>query len=351
MTEPSAPEMTAPAGARPRPTRIELCQLGRSGLYVSRFALGTMTFGMKDWGCDEETSIALVHRYLDAGGNFLDTADVYGSSEDIVGRALKGRRHRVVVATKAGLPVGRGPHDKGTGRLHLRRACENSLRRLQTDYLDLYQVHFDDPTTPIAETLDTLDDLVREGKVRYIGASNFQAYRLMKALATSDARGKERFVSLQGQYNLIVRTLEREHLPLLEEEGLGFIAWSPLAAGMLTGKISAGAEPEGTRLGQREVELDALVRNDRGFAIAAAVVKAATELGCTPAQLSLAWQSTRPVTATIIGARTMAQLEDNLAALTIAIPEEILAELDRLTGLPDEYPGAFLRTMHSWLRR
>ncbi|OHV30451.1 aryl-alcohol dehydrogenase [Pseudofrankia sp. EUN1h] len=310
-----------------------------------------MTFGMPDWGCDEDTSVQLVHCYLDAGGNFLDTADAYGASEDIIGRALKGRRHKAIIATKAGLPTGRGPHDKGTGRTHLRRACETSLRRLQTDYIDLYQVHFDDPTTPIEETLDTLDDLVHEGKVRYIGASNFHAYRLMKALATSDARGTQRFISLQGQYNLIVRTLEREHLPLLEEEGLGFIAWSPLAAGMLTGKITRDTTPADTRLSQREVELDTLVKNDRGFAIAAAVAKAASELGCTPAQLALAWQRTRPVTSTIIGARTMTQLEDNLAALTIEVPKETLAELDHLTDLAAEYPTAFLATVQSWLRR
>lgn len=351
MTEPSTTGQTAPAGVTPQLTRMGLRQLGRSGLYVSRFALGTMTFGIQDWGSDEETSARIVHHYLDVGGNFLDTADAYGISEEILGRALEGRRDQAVVATKCGLPVGRGPHDRGTGRIHLRRQCESSLRRLRTDYIDLYQVHFDDQTTPIEETIDTLDDLIREGKVRYIGASNFDAYRLMKALATSDARGKARFVSLQGQYNLIVRTLEREHLPLLDEEGLGLIAWSPLASGMLTGKISPGTTPRDTRLGQREVEVDALVKNERGFAIAAALTKAASEVGCTPAQLALAWQRARPITSTIIGARTLAQLEENLAALTIELPEVTLAQLNRLTNLPEEYPGAFLSTMRSWMGR
>ncbi|MCU1388128.1 MAG: Aryl-alcohol dehydrogenase [Ilumatobacteraceae bacterium] len=300
---------------------MELRRLGRSGLYVSEFTLGTMTFGMEGWGCDEDTATRLVHRYLDAGGNAIDTADGYGASEAICGRALKGKRDQVVIATKFGMPVGRGPHERGSSRIHIMRTCENSLRRLQTDHIDLYQLHVDDTATLLEETVAALDDLVRAGKVRYVGASNLRAYRLMKALAISDRLGAARFVSFQGQYNLIVRTLEREHFQLIEDEGLGFISWSPLAAGMLTGKVMRGSESTDTRLGQRaETAFDALVKNEHGFEVAVAVTKAAADVGCTPAQLALAWQRTRPVTSTIIGVRTDAQLDDNLAALQVTIP-------------------------------
>lgn len=331
-------------------TGMEMRRLGRSGLYVSEFGLGAMTFGMADWGCDEETATRLVHRFLDAGGNFIDTADAYGSSEEICGRALKGKRSQVVLGTKFGLPVGRGSHDRGTSRIHIRAACEASLRRLGTDYIDLYQVHVDDEATPLEEMIAALDDLVRAGKVLYTGASNLRAYRFMKALAISDRQGAARMIAFQGQYNLIVRTMEREHLRLLEEEGLGFISWSPLAAGMLTGKVKPDSQPEGTRLGQRETVLDALQKNEHGFEVAATVQKAAAEMGCTPAQLALAWQRSRPVTSVIIGARTIAQLDDNLAALDVRIPPEVAEDLERVSRLPDEYPGTFIDLFQGWLR-
>jgi aryl-alcohol dehydrogenase-like predicted oxidoreductase len=333
---------------------MELRRLGRSGLYVSEFALGAMTFGMKDWGCDQDTAVRLIDRYLEEGGNFLDTADGYPGSEEICGHALKGRRERVVLATKFGMPLGRGPHDRGASRIHIRRACEASLRRLGTDHIDLYQLHVDDEATPLEETLAAIDDLVRAGKVLYAGASNLRAYRLMKALAIGDRLGAPRFVSFQGQYNLIVRTLEREHMRLFAEEGLGLISWSPLAAGMLTGKLrpdgEPGAEPAATRLAQREVAFDSLVKNDRGFGIVETVREAAAEIGCTPAQLALAWQRTRPVTSTIVGARTMEQLEDNLGALRVAIPAEVLDRLDEATAPAPEYPGTFIDIFQGWLR-
>lgn len=330
---------------------MRMRRLGPSGLYVSELALGAMTFGMRDWGCDEETATALVHRYLDAGGNFIDTADAYGSSEEIVGRAIRGRRSRVVLGTKFGLPVGRGPHDRGTGRRHIVAACESSLRRLGTDHIDLYWVHVDDTATPLEETIAALDDLVRAGKVLYTGASNLRAYRLMKALSISERTGAARFIAFQGQYNLIVRTLEREHFRLAADEGLGFVSWSPLAAGMLTGKIRPDADIAGTRLGQREVAFDALVKNEHGFRVAAAVQRAASELGCTPAQLALAWQRGRAVDSVIIGARTPAQLDDNLASLDVVVPPEVTADLERETRLPDEYPGTFIDIFQGWLRR
>ncbi len=325
-------------------------RLGNSGLHVSEFALGAMTFGMPGWGCDEPTSVQLVDRFLDAGGNLIDTASGYGQSEEILGRALHGRRDKVVLATKFGMPVGPSPHDRGSSRVHIVRAVEQSLRRLQTDHIDLYQLHVDDLATPLEETMTALDDLVRAGKVRYLGASNMLAYRLMAALAIADRGGLTRFVSFQGQYNLIVRTLEREHFPLFADEGLGFISWSPLAAGMLTGKITPDSKPDDTRLGQRETAFETMFVHERGFAIAAAVKAAADALGSSCAQVALAWQRTRPVTSVIIGARTLAQLDDNLAALALTIPADVLAALEEASQLPPEYPGTFIDIFQGILR-
>ena len=323
------------------PSKMTFRKVGRSGLYVSELGLGSMTFGAPKWGCDEDTAIRLVHRYLDAGGNFIDTADVYGS-EEIVSRAVAGRRDHVVLATKFGLPAGPGPHERGAGRIRIRQACENSLRKLGTDRIDLYQLHMDDPATPLEETMAALDDLVRAGKVLYLGASNMLAYRLMQALAISDHHGLARFVAFQGQYNLIARGLEREHFPLFEQQGVGLISWGPLASGMLTGKVRPDVERGETRLNQQDIATDLLVKNDHGFRVAAVVEKAAGELGCSPAQLALAWQRTRDVTSVILGARTTEQLDDNLSSLDIEIPAEVAALLEDATRLPDEYPGAFI---------
>ena len=285
-------------------------RLGRSGLHVSPIALGTTTFGRPGRGRDERTATELVHRYLDAGGNLVDTADVNGAAEEICGRALRGRRSRVVLATWAGMPTGHAPHDRGSGRRHLRAACEASLRRLRTDYIDLYQVRLDDPGTPLEETIDALDDLVRAGKVLHVGASSVPAYRLMKALSVSDRRARARFISLQDQYDLTLRSAEREHFPLLEEEGLGFISGDPFAA----------AER---------------VPGERGARVAAAMRKASAQLGCTALQLTLAWQRTRPVTSTVVDARSVEHLEDALASLSIDIPADVAAELDR-AGRPTD---------------
>jgi aryl-alcohol dehydrogenase-like predicted oxidoreductase len=329
---------------------MEVRRLGRSGLHVSEFALGAMTFGMPKWGCDEATAIRLVDHYLDRGGNVLDTADAYSNSEEICGRAIKAKRSKVVLATKCGLPVGAGPHDRGAGRVRIRAACEASLRRLGTDHIDLYQLHVDDVDTPLQETMAALDDLVREGKVLYIGVSNMRAFRVMKALGISDQRHGSRFVSFQGQYNLIVRTLEREHFQLFAEEGLGLIAWSPLAGGMLTGKLQPSAAPADARLVSGDDPTDFLYKNERGFGIVDRVRSLADDVGCTPAQLALAWQRTRPVTSTIIGARTERQLEENLAALDAVIPADVLDHLDRATRPVDEYPGAFVDVFQGWRR-
>jgi aryl-alcohol dehydrogenase-like predicted oxidoreductase len=332
-------------------TAVELHEVGRSGLHISELGLGAMTFGQSGWGCDEDTAGSIVHRFFDAGGDFIDTADCYGVSEEIVGRAVRGRRAEVVLGTKFGLPMGPGPNNRGTSRIHVRKSCEASLRRLQTDYIDLYQMHIDDPTTPLEETIGALDDLVQAGKVLYTGASNMRAYRLMKALGICDRHGRARFIAFQGQYNLIARSLEREHFQLFAEEGLGFLSWGPLASGMLTGKIKPQTTPDDTRLAQQRTIVDDLIINERGFQIAAVLQKEAEALGCSPAALALAWQRSQPVTSVIIGVRTMAQLEDNLSAVEVAIPPEVAARLEDASGIPEEYPGRFIDVFQGWLRR
>ena len=326
--------------------------LGRTGLRVSEICLGAMTFGMPEWGCDERESLALVDRFLEAGGNFIDTADAYSGtiSEEICGKAMAGRRTQVVLATKCTMPVGSGPNDRGASRKHIRESCDASLRRLRTDYIDLYQIHAEDYWTPLEETLATLDDLVRAGKVLYTGASNFRAYRLMKALALADRHGWARFASLQPQYNLIVRSIEREHFALATEEGVGIITWSPLAAGMLTGKITRDHKPPESRLAQRDFPLYRFYYNERAFGIVDVLVAAAREVGCTPAQLALAWQLAKPaVTSVIIGARNVGQLEDNLGATGVTVPSAVMARLEETTRIEPEYPGAFIDFIQTWL--
>ena len=332
---------------------MEYRQLGGSGLQVSRLALGAMTFGMPTWGCDEGTAASLIDRYLDAGGIFIDTADGYGVSEEICGRALAGRRSKVVVSTKVGLPIAhQGVNGCGASRKHIRESCEASLKRLQTDYIDLYHVHMEDLGTPLEETLAALDDLVRAGKVLYPAASNFRAYRLMKALAISGQLGLARFVSLQAQYNLVVRTMEREHFALLREEGLGFVSWSPLAAGLLSGKFKDGVPPPDTRLQQRSFESDQLFLNEQGLGVAKVVGQVAAELGCSSAQLALAWQLERPeIDAVIIGVRTVRQLEDNLGCLDVRLTPEVIARIEAPGALAPEYPGAFIETFRHWMQK
>src|SRR5947207_6815704 len=305
--------------------------LGRTGLRVSEICLGAMTFGMPEWGCDEPTSLALVDHYLEAGGNFIDTADAYSGtiSGEICGKAIADRRTQIVLATKCTMPTGSGPNDRGASRKHIRESCDASLRRLGTDYIDLYQIHAEDLWTPLEETLAALDDLVRAGKVLYVGASNFRAYRLMKALALSDRNGWSHFVSLQPQYNLLVRTIEREHFALCSEEGIGIITWSPLAAGMLTGKITRDRRPPESRLAVRDMPFYRFYFNERAFGIVDVLVAAARDAGSTPAQLALAWQLAKPeVTSVIVGARSVAQLEDNLGATGVDVPEAIMARLE-----------------------
>ncbi|MEU9835162.1 aldo/keto reductase [Streptosporangium sp. NPDC048047] len=326
--------------------------MGRSGLKVSRVCLGTMNFGPSDHvtGCDEAEATRIVHAFLDRGHTFIDTADVYtgGRSEEIVGRAVKGRRDDVVLATKAFMPHGTGPNQRGLSRLHLTRALEASLRRLGTDHVDLYQCHGWDDTTPFEETVTTLDGFVRSGKVRYLGLSNFTAAQIVEAQWAAQRAGATPFVSLQPQYSLVARGIEAEILPVCARHGLGAAVWSPLGGGVLTGRYGREAAPAaesrigrllGSSLPAARSVADGLL-NDRTLDIAAEVVKAAAELGVTPTAVALAWVRDRPgVTSVIIGPRTLDQLHGNLEGFALTLPArqaDRLEEISRMEkGAPD----------------
>jgi len=321
--------------------------LGRTGLMVSELCLGCMTFGRE---LDEEGSRKIVARFLSAGGNFIDTADVYetGLSEEITGRAIKDVRDDVVLATKVYFPMAEGPNDVGLSRKHVISGCEASLQRLGTDYIDLYQVHAWDALTPLEETLSALTDLVRAGKVRYVGVSNFTGWQLMKALWVSELLSLERFVCLQPQYSLVERNIEREILPVCREEGLGVIPWSPLGGGFLSGKYRRGERPpQGSRIAEAVESMEehwdrrATERNWNTLEIAGEISE---ETGKSYAQISLNWLLRQEgVTAPIIGARTMEQLEDNLGAAGWQLSEEQVKRLSEASALKDVYPYRFIR--------
>jgi aryl-alcohol dehydrogenase-like predicted oxidoreductase len=327
-----------------------LRNLGQSGLRVSPLCLGAMNFGNESFGCDETTSIGVIHAYLDGGHNFIDTANVYSGtkSETIVGKAVKDRRDAVVIATKASSPLGPGPFDSGSSRKHVVKACEDSLRRLGTDYIDLYQMHRWDETTPLEETLSTLNDLVRQGKVRYIGVSNWTAAQIVEACLVIAAKGWEPLVSLQPQYSILTRDIEVEILPACRKFGLGVIPWSPLGGGMLTGKYQAGEEPkEGTRFaapGPFQSIWRTRALNERNHEIVAVVLEEARQLNVSPIALALAWNLSRPgITAPIIGPKTVAQLNDNLAALDVDLPAEVVERIDAVSEPHLPYPHDFMR--------
>lgn len=325
---------------------MELRQLGPTGVRVTELCLGTMTFGRE---IDEGASRAILDRYLDAGGNFVDTADVYGAgaSEEILGHALGARRDGIVLATKFRMVLGRDPNAGGASRRHIRAAVEASLRRLRTDWIDLYQVHCWDPTTRLEQTVSTLDDLVREGKVRYVGASNYTGWQLAKALGIAALRGWEPFVSLQPQYSLTCRETERELLPLCREEGLAVLPWSPLGGGLLTGKYRRGEEPpQGSRAADATPAASTM-RNrlevERNFAVADEVAKVGAEAGRTPAQVALNWVLHREgVTAPIVGARTLEQFDDNLGAAGWRLDPELERRLDEASATDAGYPYDFI---------
>lgn len=300
---------------------------------MSVLGLGTNAFGGR---ATADVSRDVIAAALACGMTFIDTANIYtgGQSETILGEALRGRRHEAVLATKAGLVAGPGPHDRGSSRLHLMRELEASLRRLETDYVDLYQIHTFDPTTPPEETLRTLDDMVRQGKVRYIGASNHRAWELMKMLGMSDRLGLERYVSIQPSYSLGDRVPERELVPLCLDQGVGLIAYFPLAGGLLTGKYRPGvAPPPDSRAAKSPAFGKKMLEHEARRALAEGVVAVAAEVGATPSQVALAWILARPAVATAIaGATRVSQVEENAAAAELELPAEILGRLDALSA-------------------
>ena len=328
---------------------MEYQYLGKTGLKVSELCLGTMTFGRE---ADEPTSHAILDRFVATGGTFIDTANVYGRgrSEEVVGSWLRGKdREPLVIATKVRFPMGEGPNEVGLSRVHIRSSVEASLRRLGTDYIDLYQTHAWDAVTPLEETLGTLDDLVREGKVRYIGASNHTGYQLQRAVDLSRRMGWEPYTCLQPQYNLLCRSPEWELVPLCADEGLGIIPWSPLRGGWLTGKYHRGmAEPpHGTRSGesQNPTGTEGWERNanEETWRVLDALESVAAETGRSSAQVALRWLLQRPgVTAPIIGARSLDQLDDNLGATDFALSEEQIAQLNDASDVTPPYPYDFL---------
>lgn len=326
--------------------------LGGSGLKVSEVCLGTMTFGYQ---CDEAASFAILDRAAERGVDFLDTADCYpvpmtletaGRTEEILGRWLRGKRDRFVVATKCFFPMGPGPNDRGSSRHHILRAAEASLRRLQTDVIDLYQLHAFDPETPLEESLRALEDLVRSGKVRYLGCSNFRAFELGRALAASERLGATRFASIQPRYNVLYREIETELLPLCRAEGLGVIVYNPLAGGLLTGKHAPGATPAadtrfGDRLGATADTYRKRYWHDEALAEVARLKAFFEARGKTLATVAVAWVLQQPgITAAIVGASRPEQLDATLSAPALALDEEETAALDEVWfGLPRQRPG------------
>lgn len=316
-----------------RGSTVEYRQLGAAGIRVSRVCLGTMTFGRE---ADEGTSFAIMDRFHEAGGTFLDTANGYGrgTSEGVVGRWLKARglRDQMIVATKVYGSMGDGPNDSGLSRFHIMRAVEGSLRRLQTDVVDLYQIHRWDPTVPVEETAEALNDLVRQGKVRYVGCSNVAAWQFSKYLHVQEKHLFSRFVSLQPIYNALYRSIESELLPLCQVEGLGVLSYNPLAGGALTGKYRVGEAPaSGTRLDAFSTYYERYY-NEQALDVASRFVETAKLRGCTPAQLALAWVLGEPrITCPIVGARSVEQLADSLGGLDLHLTRE---ERDALPAVP-----------------
>jgi 1-deoxyxylulose-5-phosphate synthase len=320
---------------------MEHVKLGRSGLQVSRLCLGTMTFGLQS---DEATATAIMDRAAEAGLDFLDTSDAYplggdlgsrGRTEEIIGRWLRGRRDRFIIATKCFAATGPAPFDAGNSRKHIMSAVDASLRRLQTDYIDLYQLHGYDPATPIDETLSALDDLVHQGKVRYIGCSNFLTYQLVRAVGRSETLRLARFDSVQPRYNLLFRQIEREMLPFCEEDGVGVIPYNPIAGGLLSGKHDFSAPPpEGCRftLGLAGQMYQERYWNERAFHTVEALRKLADQAGVSLVTLAVAWVlANKAITAPIIGASRPDQLTASVAAAEYKLDADLKRQMDELT--------------------
>jgi aryl-alcohol dehydrogenase-like predicted oxidoreductase len=326
--------------------------LGKSGLRVSPLTLGTMTFGTEwGWGSEESAARAIFDRYLDAGGNVMDTADMYtnGKSEELLGNFIAGSglRDRIVLATKFTFSADpANPNAGGNGRKNIYRALHGSLRRLQTDYIDLYWLHAWDTITPIEEVVNTLNDLVREGKIRHYGFSDTPAWYVARAQTLAEKEGKERLIALQLEYSLVERSIEREHIPAAQELGLGICPWSPLASGLLSGKYKREGD-SGRGEGRLEQAKDhpvlaRLLRDERNWRIVDVLIDVARQLGKPPAQVALNWVATQPgVTSTIIGATKLVQLEDNLRATEFGIPAELRRRLDEASAIPEIHPYLF----------
>jgi aryl-alcohol dehydrogenase-like predicted oxidoreductase len=342
--------------------RMKYRNLGAAGVKVSSLCLGGMTFGEADAksfmhgvGSDEATAHAVLDRALAAGINFIDTADVYGQdglSERVLGNWLtaRGARDKIVLATKFRFTMGEGANKSGASRYRIVKCCDDSLRRLKTDRIDLYQIHMQDITVPEEETLRALDDLISAGKVLYVGCSNYAAYRLQNSLWLSRTNRWAKFVTLQAQYSLVVRDLEREHIPLCRTEGLGILPWSPLAGGFLTGKFEKGKSPAAdARLGAKP-ERFARYDNERNWKIIDAVRAVAAEVHSTPSAVSLAWLLAKPqVTSVIFGARTIQQLEQNLAGADLELAARHLEILDAASAFDLGYPYEFIKnTQSTW---
>ena len=317
---------------------------GKTGMFVSKLCLGTMTFGGKGfWEVvgrqDQQTASRLVDRCLDAGINFIDTANIYsfGESERLLGEALKGKRDKVVLATKVRGRMDDRPNEVGLSRKHIFDQVHGSLKRLQTDYIDLYQIHGYDHLTPFEETLGALDDLVRQGKVRYIGASNLAAWQLMKAIGISERMGFAKFRSLQAYYSIAGRDLERELVPLIKDQNLALMVWSPLAGGLLSGKFSRESDgPQGSRRASFDFPP---VDKERAFNVIDVMRPIAKSHGVSVANIALAWLLHQDaVTSVLIGAKTMDQLEDNLNAVNVELNGSELRQLAEVSALPSEYP-------------
>ncbi len=323
--------------------------LGRSGLLVSRLCLGTMTFGNPEWGCDQKTSSAIVRRFIEGGGNFIDTADGYsgGESEKMLGVALKEHnRDNLVVATKCWFPSDAAVTARGLSRKHIVESCDKSLKRMDIDYIDLYQFHGPDPYTPLEESLRAADDLIRAGKIRYLGCSNFYGWQIAKANGIAALKNFEPLVSAQHLYNLVRRDIEREILPACDDQGLAMICWSPLAAGMLSGKYRDQEKPDAkSRIGlQASITLPRYWFED-SLKLIDLVVDIAKKLDHTPSQVALSWLlGDRRVTAAIIGARRVEQVAENLVAGDFDLPTDIRQQLTDAMPLKLGYPYEWMAT-------
>jgi 1-deoxyxylulose-5-phosphate synthase len=326
--------------------------LGKSGLLVSRLSLGTMTFGAADWGCDTETSRAIIGRYIDAGGNFIDTADVYsgGNSETIIGEYLSPSiRNNLILASKCYFPAGDGPNRMGSSKKHIRNSVETSLKRLKTDHIDLFYVHGPDPVSPMEESMRELDDLVSQGKILYLGASNWFGWQLAKAAGIAGSRGYEELVAGQYLYNLIHREPEREIIPAAADSGIGIVCYSPLGGGLLTGKYRNMEEPApGTRLSFRTKVDGPRFWHPAGKKTAEVLETVSRSSGLGMAELAVAWPLKREfVSSVVIGARTVEQLEANLKAGDRDLPDDLWAELEEATRPEEEYLSWFNRVNYA----